>query len=127
MQQPIHKRPSVIPRSDIPVSRASHHGDLEVRPFLTHKLLGSLLPPSFVSLAWTHAPAGKDIALRSHPTPGLLIILEGRAVLLGGLPRKVEAGDVVTLLCRVRLPMGSPSFVVERVSTSGARFRTTSG
>lgn len=97
MEQPTNKFPSVIPRSDIPVSRASHDGDLEIRPFVAHKLLSSLLPSSSVSLAWTEARAGKDVALRSHERPGLLIILEGRAVLIGRLTRKVEAGDVITL------------------------------
>jgi len=97
MENPTNKRPSVIPRSDIPVSRASHDGDLEVRPFLAHELLGSVLPRSLASLAWTEARPGKDVALRSHPAPGLLIILEGRAILIGRLTRKVEAGDVITL------------------------------
>jgi mannose-6-phosphate isomerase-like protein (cupin superfamily) len=97
MEKLTNKFPSVIPRSDIPVSRASHDADLEVRPFLAHRLLGSVLPASLVSLAWTEARAGKDVALRSHATPGLLIILEGRAILMGRLTRKVEAGDVITL------------------------------
>lgn len=97
MERPSNKFPSVIPRSDIPVSAASHDGDLEVRPFVAHKLLGSVLPSSLVSLAWIEARTGKDVALRSHEAPGLLIILEGRAVLIGRLTRKVEAGDVITL------------------------------
>ena len=97
MEQRANKVPSVIPRSDIPVSRAGGDQDLEVRPFLAHKLLGSMLPSSAASLAWTEARSGKDVALRSHATPGLLIILEGRAVLVGRQTRKVEAGDVVTL------------------------------
>lgn len=95
MEQQTNKFPSVVPRSDIPVSPAE--GNLEVQPFLAHKVLGSMLPHSAVSLAWTQARSGKDVALRSHPTPGLLIILEGRAILTGGLNRKVEAGDVIML------------------------------
>lgn len=95
MEQQTNKFPSVVPRSDIPVSPAE--GNLEVQPFLAHKVLGSMLPHSAVSLAWTQARSGKDVALRAHPTPGLLIILEGRAVLIGGLNRKVEAGDVIML------------------------------
>lgn len=89
--------PSVVPRSDIPIVRTSDDVGLEVRPFLAHKLLSSLLPPSAVSLAWTQARANTEVALRSHPTPGLLIILEGRANLVGGLRRPVESGDVITL------------------------------
>ena len=92
-----NKSPSVIPRSDIPISPSNQDGNLEVRPFLAHQLLGSVLPSSTVSLAWTEARAGKDVDLQSHPTPGLLIILEGRATLVGGLHRKVDAGDVITL------------------------------
>lgn len=98
MDQQTNKTPSVIPRSDIPVSP---DGNLEVQPFLAHKVLGSVLPQSPVALAWTRAQAGRDVALRSHPTPGLLVILEGRATLIGGLNRKVEAGDVITLPCNL--------------------------
>jgi mannose-6-phosphate isomerase-like protein (cupin superfamily) len=97
MEQQTNKSPSVIPRSDIPVSSNNEDGDLEVRPFQAHKLLSSMLPASTIALAWTQARAGKDVELRSHATPGLLIILEGRAILMGGLSRKVEAGDVITL------------------------------
>jgi quercetin dioxygenase-like cupin family protein len=97
MEQQTNKSPSVIPRSDIPVSPSHENGDLEVRPFQAHALLSSMLPASTVALAWTEARAGKDVELRSHPTPGLLIVLEGRATLMGGLHRKVEAGDVITL------------------------------
>jgi mannose-6-phosphate isomerase-like protein (cupin superfamily) len=89
--------PSVVPLSDIPIDAAAAGLGLEVRPFLAHEILSSILPPSAVALAWTHAPAGSDVALRSHPTRGLLIVLEGRAKLKGGLRRAVEAGDVITL------------------------------
>jgi mannose-6-phosphate isomerase-like protein (cupin superfamily) len=98
MEQQTNKSPSVIPRSDIPVTPSGDDGSLEVRPFMANKILSSLMPAaSAVSMSWTQARSGKDVPLRSHPTPGLLIILEGRAVLIGGLNRKVEAGDVVTL------------------------------
>jgi hypothetical protein len=91
------KYPSVIPRRDIPVAPGSDAASFEVRPFKAHELLGSVLPTSAVTLAWTQARSGRDVPLRSHPTSGLLIVLEGRAVLIGGLTRKVEAGDVVML------------------------------
>ncbi len=97
MEQQDKKSPSVVPRSAIPVAPAGNDGNFEVRPFLAHKVLGNMLPRSAVSMAWTEARSGKDVGLRSHPTPGLLIILEGRAILIGGLNRKVEAGDVITL------------------------------
>ena len=43
--------PRLVPRSDIPVSSAPENAGLEVRPFLGHKLLGSVMPPSGVALA----------------------------------------------------------------------------
>ncbi|HXK18033.1 MAG TPA: hypothetical protein VNG33_09530 [Polyangiaceae bacterium] len=101
MDTQTRKSPSVVPRSDIPVSAGTGDASLEVRHFMAHKTLSKLLPSaSAVSMAWTQAHSGKDVPLRSHPTPGLLIILEGRAILIGGMNRKVEAGDVVTLPAR---------------------------
>jgi quercetin dioxygenase-like cupin family protein len=97
MEQQAIKSPSVIPRSSIPVSPGSGEGSLEVQPFTAHRVLSSLLPSSAVALAWTKAHPGRDVEPRSHTTPGLLIVLEGRAVLTGELNRKVQAGDVVTL------------------------------
>jgi hypothetical protein len=97
VEQQTRKSPSVIPRNEIPMSPSTRDGNLEVRPFLAHKLLGSMLPSSAVCLAWTEARPGKDVEPRSHRTPGLLIIVEGRAMLTGRLSRTVEAGDVITL------------------------------
>jgi hypothetical protein len=97
MQHPSTKTPSVVPRSEIPVSPLAEEGNLEVRPFLAHSLLGSMLPASAATLAWTHARPGSSVALRSHPVPGLLIVLEGGAELIGRLNRAVEPGDVITL------------------------------
>lgn len=97
MQPRQHASPSVIPRSDIPVSPAPDDASFEVRPFWAHQALSSLLPASSVALAWTHAPAGSDVPPRSHATPGLLIILEGSALLMGRVTKAVEAGDVITL------------------------------
>jgi hypothetical protein len=89
--------PRLVPRSDIPISSAPADVDLEVRPFLAHGALSSIIPPSAVTLAWTHARPGMDVGLRSHPTPGLLIVLQGKAELLGRTPRPVQQGDVITL------------------------------
>ncbi len=97
MEQESSKFPSVVPRADIPVASSIDEGNFEVRPFAAHQVLSSMLPPADVALAWTRAGAGRDVELRSHPTPGLLIVLEGRAVLIGGMSRTVEAGDVITV------------------------------
>ncbi len=88
--------PSVIPRSDVPISSAPGDADMEVRPFVAHGLLRASVPET-IGLAWTHAKPGRDVALRSHPIPGLLVILQGRAELTGRTRRFVEQGDVVTL------------------------------
>jgi len=90
-------RPSVIPRSDIPISAAPEDSDLEVRPFDAHSILSGVVPRSDVTMAWTHARYGQDVAPRSHPSRGLLIILEGSAELFGSISRRVEQGDAVML------------------------------
>jgi mannose-6-phosphate isomerase-like protein (cupin superfamily) len=87
----------VVQRRDIPVSSSPEDLGLEVRPFVAHETLSSLLPPSAVSLAWTLAHHGQDVSLRSHSSSGLLIVLEGSATLLGCAPRRVAQGDVVTI------------------------------
>lgn len=89
--------PSVVPRSDIPVSSAPADSGLEVRPFLAHSLLGSALSSSSVELAWTRADPSQDVPARSHSNPGLLIVLRGHAWLTGRVHRPVSQGDVVTL------------------------------
>src|SRR5688572_24082519 len=90
-------RPSVVPRGDIPLSTAPEDGEIDVRPFDAHAVLGSALPPSGVSLAFTEARHGQDVGLRSHAVPGLLIILEGAGELNGAVPRMVQQGDVITI------------------------------
>ncbi len=89
--------PSIVPRSTIPVSLASEDAGLEVRPFLAHRVLRGAVSQSAVTLAWTHAKPHQDVPLRSHPTPGLLIVLRGKAELVGTTTRGVEQGDVITL------------------------------
>ncbi len=88
--------PVVIPRSGIPVSRASSDGAVEVRSFGGHEWLRSLVPGS-VSMSWTCAHAGQSSGLRSHARPSLLVVLHGRARLTGQVDGAVEEGDVVTL------------------------------
>ena len=48
------------------------------------------------------APPGRGPALHTHPYEELLIVLEGRARLIGGQEREVGAGDVVII------PAGEP-------------------
>lgn len=95
----VHRRgsPQVVPRSEIPVSSDPTDVNLEVRSFVAHRVLGSMIPRSAVSLSWTLARHGQDVSRRSHPEPGLLIVLHGHAELVGGTPRKVAAGDVITI------------------------------
>ena len=89
-------KPSVVPRSDVPVSSAPEDSGLEIRPFQAHDILSQAVPEN-VALAWTFARYGQDVELRSHTTPGLLIVLQGKAELLGGARRRVEQGDVITV------------------------------
>src|SRR5262245_46444409 len=92
-----HDRPSVIPRSDIPISDAPEDAGFEVRPFESHRVLGSVIPPAGVSLAWTNASPGQEVEVRSRPTAGLLIVLQGRGELTGKIRRTVRQGDVITV------------------------------
>ena len=89
--------PSVVARAEIPISSAPEDLALEVRPFSNHHLLSSMIPSSAVALAWTHARPDQDVGLRSHPTPGLLVVLQGDAELTGGIRKYVRQGDVITL------------------------------
>src|SRR5262245_37493697 len=90
-------RPSVIPRSEIPPSSASADPQLDVRQFRAHALLGKVMPGSGGSVAWAHVHQDQAVALRSDPKPGLLIIVHGRAELVGDQRRAVEQGDVLTI------------------------------
>jgi len=95
--EPSTHRPSIIPRSDIPLSDAPEDRDFEVRPFGAHALLSEVVPRSDVGMAWIHARHGQEEAMRSHPTRGLLIVLEGSAELVGMLNRRVGPGDAVMI------------------------------
>jgi mannose-6-phosphate isomerase-like protein (cupin superfamily) len=96
-QQANSSRPSIVPRSDIPISDAPEDMGLEVRPFGAHEVLHNVMPGSAVGLAWTHARPGQLVPPRRHAQPGLLIILEGSAELIGEGARHVQHGDVITL------------------------------
>src|SRR5689334_15648375 len=96
--------PYLVPHRDIPISSAPENGGLEVRPFLAHGILASVMPPAGVELAWTHARPGQEVELRSHRQQGLLIVLRGRAQLVvvgpepaGRTTKPIEQGDVVTI------------------------------
>ncbi len=93
--RPSAKRPSIVPRNEIPVSGAE--GGLETRPFDAHAILSEVVPKSDVEMAWTHVRAGQESPLRSHPTRNMLVILEGTAQLTGSTQRTIEQGDVITV------------------------------
>ena len=123
MEEEHKASPSVVPRRTIPVS--SGVGELEVRPFLGHDLLGSVISESDVALSWIEARAGQDIAPRSEAMPGLLIVLDGSAELVGTQNKTVRQGDVITL------PEGQP-YGFRQVGADGLHalhvmFRATSG
>jgi mannose-6-phosphate isomerase-like protein (cupin superfamily) len=90
-------RPSVVPRSDIPISDAPEDEGLEVRSFDAHTLLSTVVPRSDVALAFTHARQGQEVPLRSHAKRGLLIVLEGSGELVGSIERSIGQGDVITV------------------------------
>ena len=71
--------------------------DLDVRPFLAHSVLSKVIPRSAVTVAWTQVRPGGRLSMRSSPTASLLIVLVGKAQLIGRMERVVEQGDVVTI------------------------------
>lgn len=91
------ERPSVVPRSEIPPSPIPADGQLDVRQFRAHALLGKILPGTAVSVAWTYVRQDQEVSLRSDPKPGLLIIVHGQAQLVGAHGRAVEQGDVLAI------------------------------
>jgi len=96
-EQSSNKRPSIVPRSDIPVSSAGEAQDFEVRAFDAHSLLSEVVPKSDVEMAWTQARPGQEVAPRSHRKRSMLVILEGSAELIGGARHTVQQGDVITV------------------------------
>lgn len=91
----VGRTPSVVPYEHVPVAEAKGGGGFEVRPFEAHQVLAGVVAPSGVSLAWTRA--GGETALRSHPTPGLLIVLRGSGELVGLERRVVSQGDILAI------------------------------
>lgn len=89
-------RPSIIPRSEIPAVSAAQ-GGADVRQFRAHALLDKSMRVADVSVAWIAVRQDQVVALRSDPRPGLLIVLRGRAELLGPRCEQVEQGDAVTI------------------------------
>ncbi|HEY2512334.1 MAG TPA: cupin domain-containing protein [Polyangiaceae bacterium] len=98
----VGRTPSVVPYDHVPVAEAADGGGFEVRPFDAHQILAGVVAPSGVALAWTRADG--ETALRSHPTPGLLIVLRGSGELVGLDHRVVTQGDVLTI--PAHLPYG---------------------
>jgi mannose-6-phosphate isomerase-like protein (cupin superfamily) len=86
-----------VRRGDIPLSVAPEDSGFEARPFLAHRILGSMMPPSGVAMTWTEAGAGGGVDLRKHATQSLLIVLRGSARLVGRSSTQLNQGDVVML------------------------------
>ena len=99
MEEQLSASPFVVSRAEIPVSTAPEHGDLEVRPFALHSVLGGAVPSGAVALTWLRARPGQDSSLRSESQPGLLIVLQGSGDFVDGsnVRRSVERGDVITV------------------------------
>ncbi len=93
-------RPSIIPRSEIPLSSVAADARLDVRQFRAHALLGRAMPGTTTSVTWTHVRQDQEVALRSDPEPGLLIVVHGQAELVGAQSRPVEQGDVLAIPSR---------------------------
>jgi mannose-6-phosphate isomerase-like protein (cupin superfamily) len=88
-------QPFVVTCNDIPAS--STPDDLEVRPFATHDLLGTHAATEAVALAFMRGRAGHDVGFRSHPDATLIVVIQGRAELIGQGRRPVTEGDVITI------------------------------
>ena len=69
---------------------------MKARAFLAHELMAGAISSS-AELSWIEARAGQKVALRSHSSPMLLVVMRGRATLVGRIEREVEQGDVVTM------------------------------
>ena len=80
---------TVIPRAELPWSS------------IAHELVGTDHGIG-ITVLLVDAPPGRGPALHTHPYEELLIVLEGRARLIGEQEREVGAGDVVII------PAGEP-------------------
>lgn len=88
--------PFVVARDQIPLAANSQEPTLKTRPFVGHELMASVAHPG-AQLSWLEARAGQEVPIRSHAAPSLLLIMRGRATLVGSEARAVEQGDVLTL------------------------------
>lgn len=86
-------------------------GDVRVEGFATHPLLQSAVPGEAVAFSWVRVPPGGAWSVEAQKARGLLIVLEGRASLLGAGDRIVERGDVATL------PPGQSYEIVDQFGT----------
>jgi mannose-6-phosphate isomerase-like protein (cupin superfamily) len=87
-------RPWIVNRSEIPASSVA---ELVVRRFLGHSQLADATACPAATLALIEVRPGREVEVRSHATPSLLVILKGTADLTGKECAPVEEGDVVTL------------------------------
>jgi mannose-6-phosphate isomerase-like protein (cupin superfamily) len=88
--------PFVVRTTDIPVSTAPDAA-LRVGPFALHALLRHFVPNKSVELAWIRAEHGRGIDPRRHERPSVLIVIGGKADLIGTTRRTVQTGDVITV------------------------------
>lgn len=86
--------PSVVHRDEIPATQAAN---LAVRRFLSHAKLGEATACPGAALALIEAKPGRDVELRSHASPSLVIVLRGACEITGKERAPLEEGDVVTL------------------------------
>jgi mannose-6-phosphate isomerase-like protein (cupin superfamily) len=97
MENAKHSLPFVVRAAEIPLSPAPDNLGLQARPFAFHRLLRHFVPEKGVELTWIHADHGQQVIPRRNAQPSVLIVVEGKAALLGTTARTVQAGDVVTL------------------------------
>jgi hypothetical protein len=95
MQSTISTTPFVVAREQIPAATNADE-PVQARPFAGHELMAQIASPG-AQLCWLEARAGQEVPLRSHAGPSLLLILRGRASLVGAGEQAIEQGDVLTL------------------------------
>lgn len=93
----VTSQPFIVRRNEIPVSTAAIDASLEARPLLGHPLLHLALSSSGAALSWLRVEPGQTIAPLSHPTPALLVVVQGQAELIGATHQGIEKGDMITV------------------------------
>ncbi|HVJ15542.1 MAG TPA: hypothetical protein VM686_08875 [Polyangiaceae bacterium] len=96
-QAEVPEKPWIVRRAEVPVSTASAEVEAEVRQLLAHPSLGLALAGAAASVSWIEVGYGRELTPRFHETPSLLVVVHGKALLTGGAPAGIEAGDVVTI------------------------------